>query len=156
MLGSKSSNGSGCFISGNRILTNAHVVSNSTFIQVRKYGQSKKVKARVLSISHESDLALLTVDDEDFFNDVKPLSLGNLPSVREKVTVYGFPLGGDTLSVTEGIVSRIEHRNYAHSSSYLLAGQIDAAINPGNSGGPVMVGSNIVGVVMQSLSLIHI
>ncbi|MCG2821275.1 MAG: PDZ domain-containing protein, partial [Candidatus Atribacteria bacterium] len=66
--------------------------------------------------------------------------------------VYGFPMGGDMLSITKGIISRIEHQPYVHSSSSFLAGQIDAAINPGNSGGPVLVNDKIVGVVMQGIS----
>ena len=60
-------------------------------------------------------------------------------------------MGGDTLSITKGVVSRIEHQPYVHSSITLLAGQIDAAINPGNSGGPVIVDGKIVGVVMQGI-----
>jgi hypothetical protein len=56
------------------------------------------------------------------------------------------------LSITKGIISRIEHQPYVHSSSSFLAGQIDAAINPGNSGGPVLVDDKIVGVVMQGIS----
>ncbi|THF97714.1 hypothetical protein TEA_010959 [Camellia sinensis var. sinensis] len=52
------------------------------------------------------------------------------------LTVVGYPLGGDTISVTKGVVSRIEVTSYAHGSSELLGIQIDAAINPGNSGGP--------------------
>jgi hypothetical protein len=61
-------------------------------------------------------------------------------------------MGGDMLSITKGIISRIEHQPYVHSSSSFLAGQIDAAINPGNSGGPVLVDDKIVGVVMQGIS----
>ncbi|XP_038709527.1 protease Do-like 2, chloroplastic isoform X3 [Tripterygium wilfordii] len=55
---------------------------------------------------------------------------------KDAVTVVGYPLGGDTISVTKGVVSRIEVTSYAHGSSDLLGIQIDAAINPGNSGGP--------------------
>lgn len=150
MLGPQSSTGSGSIISGERILTNAHVVRDQTFIQVRRYGEAKRVRARVLNISHDADLAILTVEDKDFFKGVSPLGFGDLPKPQQEVVVYGFPTGGDTLSTTKGVVSRIEHQVYAHSSIRLLAGQIDAAINPGNSGGPVMVGKNIVGVVMQS------
>jgi len=65
--------------------------------------------------------------------------------------VYGFPEGGDTLSATEGVVSRIEHQRYAHSRLELLAVQLDAAVNAGNSGGPVLLRDRVVGVVMQSL-----
>jgi S1-C subfamily serine protease len=46
--------------------------------------------------------------------------------------VIGYPIGGDNLSVTQGVVSRIDMQEYAHGSTELLAVQIDAAINPGN------------------------
>jgi len=151
MRGPRSTTGSGCIVKGNRILTNAHVVGDETFIQVRRYGEARKVQARVLSVSHEADLALLAVDDDTFFDGVTPLDIGQLPQAQQEVLVYGFPLGGDMLSVTKGVVSRIEHQTYAHSSCRFLAGQIDAAINPGNSGGPVMEGNKVVGVVMQSI-----
>ena len=143
--------GSGCVIVGNRILTNAHVVSDHTFIQVQLHGQPVKYNAQILFVSHEADLALLTVDDQSFYSSVKALEIGELPQVSEKVTVYGFPKGGDTLSTTEGIISRIEHQDYVHSYRSFLAIQIDAAVNGGNSGGPAIVQDKIVGVVMQGM-----
>ncbi|HSH13773.1 MAG TPA: serine protease [Desulfurivibrionaceae bacterium] len=149
MFGPTSLSGSGCVISGNRILTNAHVVSDNTFIQVRLFGQSRKYEARVLAVSHEADLALLTVDEPDFFMGIKPLEIGELAKVQQAVVVYGFPQGGDALSSTTGVVSRIEHQVYAHSMLDLLAVQIDAAINAGSSGGPVLVDDKIIGVAMQ-------
>lgn len=150
MGGQSNGTGSGCIIDGNRILTNAHVVSNNTFLQVKKAGQATKYTARVEAISHESDLAILNVDDLSFFKDSQPIKIGELAEVRDKVAVYGFPTGGDEMSITEGVVSRIEQRNYAHSSANLLACQIDAAINPGNSGGPVIKNDKIVGVAFQA------
>ena len=128
--GPRRGHGSGCVINGNRILTNAHVVSDHTFIQVQLNGRPNKFNARVQFISHEADLALLTVEDPSFFKEVKDLELAELPQVMDKVIVYGFPEGGDTLSTTTGVISRIEHRPYAHSLKRLLAIQIDAAINP--------------------------
>ena len=150
IVGPESGGGSGCIIKGNRILTNAHVVADASFIQVRRYGDAQRYNARVLNVSHDADLALLTVDDKDFFKGVTPLEFGGLPDTQQEVLVYGFPLGGDSLSITKGVISRIEHQRYVHSSSYFLAGQIDAAINSGNSGGPVIEGDKIVGVVMQN------
>ncbi|HHD82003.1 MAG TPA: serine protease, partial [Campylobacterales bacterium] len=67
--------------------------------------------------------------------------------------VYGYPMGGHTISVSTGIVSRIEHNRYAHSGKRFLSIQIDAAINPGNSGGPTISNGKIVGVVMQGITL---
>jgi len=143
--------GSGCIIKGNRILTNAHVVANSTHIQLRKYGEAKRHTAKVLYVSHEADLAVLTVDDPAFFENTKPIMLGPLPNTQEEVLVYGFPKGGDTLSITKGVISRIEHEVYAQSNLPFLAAQIDAPINPGNSGGPAINNNKIVGIIMQTL-----
>lgn len=151
MKSAVSATGSGCVIGGSRILTNAHVVSDQTLIQVRRYGEAKRYKARVLFVSHETDLALLTVDDPEFFIGVRPLELGPLPKTQQEVTVYGFPKGGDTLSITKGVISRIEHQTYAHSFIGFLAVQIDAAINPGNSGGPAIIDNQVVGIAMQSM-----
>jgi len=147
------SSGSGSIISGNRILTNAHVVANETFVEVKKYGDTKRYQAKVLEVSHDTDLALLEVEDKDFFKDVDALEFGTLPKMQDKVTVYGYPMGGHTISISTGIVSRIEHNRYAHSGKSFLSIQIDAAINPGNSGGPALSNGKIVGVVMQGITM---
>lgn len=147
------SSGSGSIIAGNHILTNAHVVANQTFLEVKKYGDTKRYQAKVLKVSHETDLALLEVEEQKFFEGTKPLDFGTLPNIQDRVTVYGYPMGGNTISVSRGIVSRIEHNQYAHSGENFLAIQIDAAINPGNSGGPAISDGKIVGVVMQQLLL---
>jgi S1-C subfamily serine protease len=143
--------GSGCIIEGNRILTNAHVVSDQTFIQVRRAGKAKKYTALVDMVGHESDLAILKVLDPAFFSGVQPVSIGKLPEFRDTVAVYGFPEGGDKLSITEGVVSRVEHGKYAHSNAFLLTCQIDASINSGSSGGPVIKDNQIVGVAFQGM-----
>ena len=145
------SNGSGAIISGNKILTNAHVVANQTFIEVKRHGETNRYEANVEYISHQADLALLSVKDKNFFKGTKSLSFGKLPKIQQEVTVYGFPMGGHSLSVSTGIVSRIEHTRYAHSREIFLSIQIDAAVNPGSSGGPAISDGKIVGVVMQQI-----
>ncbi|WP_020558866.1 S1C family serine protease [Thiofilum flexile] len=147
--GSESRIGSGFLIEGNRIITNAHVVANGTFIEVQRDGAPERYEAEVEFVTHEADLAILKVQDKAFFTDKKPLPIGGLPDIHQEVTVYGFPTGGDSLSVTKGIVSRIEYQTYAHSDLMFKAIQIDAAINAGNSGGPVLSDGKVVGVVMQ-------
>lgn len=150
-IGLRQYQGSGSIISGNRILTNAHVISDKTFVQVRRAGEAKKYTASVVAVQPSSDLAILSVDDLEFFRSATPLEIGDLPFVRDKVSVYGYPDGGDTLSITEGVVSRIEHQEYFHSNVNMLACQIDAPINSGNSGGPVVVNNKLVGVAFQGL-----
>jgi len=148
----RSSTGSGAIIEGGYILTNAHVVANQTFLEVQRYGQRKRYIAEVYAVSHQADLALLKVKEESFLKGVEPLTFGDLPEVEQKIVVYGYPMGGSTLSATIGVVSRIEHHTYAHSGEVFLAVQVDAAVNPGNSGGPALTNGKIVGVVMQVIS----
>lgn len=150
LMNPSQSSGSGAVISGRRILTNAHVVADASYVQVQKHNDPERYLGRVQFVSHASDLALIVVEDEDFFDDTPPLEIGDLPEPNTEVFVFGYPVGGRTLSVTKGILSRVEQQIYAHSGEFLLAGQIDAAINPGNSGGPVIVDGRIAGVVMQS------
>lgn len=142
--------GSGAVIEGHRILTNAHVTQDETMIEVMHENGSRAYSARLEQICHTCDLALLTVEDESFFDDVKPLKIGDLPELQSRVNVFGFPEGGESLSVTSGIVSRIEVGSYVHSMQSLLRVQIDAAINSGNSGGPVISNDRIVGIAMQA------
>ena len=146
------STSSGFIIDGHRLLTNAHSVEHSTQVKVKHRGSEAKYVAKVCAIGTECDLALLTVDDPAFWAGVTPVVLGKLPRLQDSVTVVGFPIGGDTISVTAGVVSRIEMTPYSHSSCDLLGVQIDAAINAGNSGGPCFDDQGAcIGVAFQSL-----
>ena len=144
--------GSGFIIEGRKIITNAHNVSNCKYLEIKKENIATRYIARVAFIGHDCDLATLTVDDNNFFADTVPLEFAGIPKVNTTVTTYGFPLGGSHISVTEGVVSRIEMDLYVHSGadSHLVI-QTDAAINPGNSGGPVMQSGKVVGLAFQGL-----
>ena len=151
MEGQRSATGSGCIIEGNRILTNAHVIADATFVQVKRAGTAKKYTAEVDIVGHECDLAILKVKDSSFFKDTAPVEIGELAEVRDEVATYGFPAGGEELAITEGVVSRVELQEYSHSYARLLSCQIDAAINPGSSGGPVIKEDKIVGVAFKAM-----
>ena len=148
-----SSTGSGVVIAGGAILTGAHVVANATFLQVQKPSHPDKAIARVRAVCHDADLALLeVVEPADFLHDVTPAELGDMPRLRDQVAVVGYPVGGEEISITEGVVSRIEVQRYSHSQRHLLAVTVDAAINAGNSGGPVFGGGKVVGIAFQKLT----
>ncbi|XP_034923663.1 protease Do-like 10, mitochondrial [Populus alba] len=144
--------GSGFVIPGKKILTNAHVVADHTFVLVRKHGSPTKYRAEVQAVGHECDLAILVVENEEFWKGMNFLELGDIPFLQEAVAVVGYPQGGDNISVTKGVVSRVEPTQYVHGASQLMAIQIDAAINPGNSGGPAIMGNKVAGVAFQNLS----
>ncbi len=145
--------GAGFIIAGPRIITNAHVISNSRFVTVERENDPKKYAAKVKFVAHDCDLAVLEVADQTFYKGLKPLEIGGIPQLASSVSAYGYPIGGERLSVTQGIVSRIDFQTYTHSAvDSHLACQIDAAINPGNSGGPVLQNGKVVGVAFQGYS----
>ncbi|GIX66278.1 serine protease [Babesia caballi] len=142
--------GSGFAIAGRMVLTNAHCVSWQNRCLLRKHGSTVKYPGRVVAIGHECDLAILAVDDDAFWEGVRPLDLGDVPSLHDAVTVVGYPTGGDNLCITSGVVSRVDVTTYAHSNFRLLCAQIDAAINAGNSGGPALKDGKVIGVAFQA------
>lgn len=139
---------------GHRIITNAHSVEHGSVIQVRRRGMDMKHEAIVEAVGQDCDLAVLRVEGEDsdeFWDGLEPMEFGELPQLQDEVAVLGYPIGGETMSVTEGVVSRIEMQEYAQAGRSLLALQIDAAINSGNSGGPVVNDElEVVGVAFQA------
>jgi hypothetical protein len=128
-------------------------VANATFMQIQKLSQPDKAIARVKAVSHDCDLALLeVVEPVDFLDDIEPAEVGEMPRLRDEVAVVGYPVGGEEISITEGVVSRIEVQRYSHSQRHLLAVTVDAAINAGNSGGPVFGNNKVVGIAFQKLT----
>lgn len=142
--------GTGFIIGPNQILTNAHVVSDNRRLLVTRRGSSRKHVAQVRHIAHDCDLALIELQDFKPFEGLPYLDIGGMPTLESRVSAIGYPVGGERLSVTQGVVSRIDFSNYSHSraDSHLVI-QIDAAINPGNSGGPVVQDGKVVGVAFQ-------
>lgn len=145
--------GTGFLIGKNRFLTNAHVVSNATRILIRTSNDPEPHPAKIVHIAHDCDLALIEAEDAKHFEKLTPLDFGGIPQLNTEVIAIGYPIGGDRISVTRGVVSRIDFRPYSHTGvDSHLAIQVDAAINPGNSGGPVMQGGKVVGVAFQGFS----
>lgn len=143
--------GTGAIIDGHRILTNAHVVLYASQIMVQADRSTERIRADVEAIAPGIDLAILKMRDETLFEGRPPLKLAEeLPRIKDTVNAYGFPVGGEQLSVTEGIISRIEYAKYSYGTAGLRI-QVDAALNPGNSGGPAIADGKIVGLVFSRI-----
>lgn len=141
--------GSGVVIDGKRILTNAHVVKYASQIYVQPNQSASYISARVEAMTPGMDLAILKLDDESFFDNRGNLPFAEeMPRVKDAINVYGYPTGGTELSVTQGIVSRIEYTDYYYQATGLRI-QVDAALNFGNSGGPAVSDGKLVGLVFS-------
>jgi S1-C subfamily serine protease len=116
-------------------------------------------------VGKECDIALLSVEDPEFWDAPLDQELpvvkepmrtalvpGPLPELQDQCAVVGYPTGGENISITQGVCSRIEMQGYVYATADLLAVQLDAAINSGNSGGPVINDRyECVGVAFQSV-----
>jgi len=142
----KSSTGSGSVVKikdKKFILTNAHCVQDSLFIECIKPENSKVFTMFIYDICPELDLALLESPEDNFWKGLVPIKFTDNDICEGSVFVAGFPQGGANPSVTRGIISRYTHMLYNNSVPN-IAIQVDAAINPGNSGGPVFDENNCV------------
>lgn len=124
--------GSGTIVSEDGyILTNAHVIENADEILVRLYDR-RELKAGVIGVDKQSDLALLKIDAKG----LPTVKLGSSKDLKPGawVMAIGNPFGFNH-TVTAGIVSA-KGRNF-QGENYVPFIQTDVAINPGNSGGPL-------------------
>lgn len=145
------SRATGFVIANNRIITNAHAISNYRYLQVRFGNSPKKINVEVEYISDDYDLAILKFENSKEIPKLIPLEFNTVLKLKEKVVVYGYPIGGDELSITEGIISRIQLSKYVYSQKTFTTIQTDAAINPGNSGGPVIINNKVIGIAFQGI-----
>lgn len=98
--------GSGVILDGKRILTNGHVVMYATRILVQANESTERIPATVVAVAPGMDLALLKLSDESLFDTRPPLQVAEgFPRIKDTVNAYGYPMGGEQLSVTEGIIS---------------------------------------------------
>jgi S1-C subfamily serine protease len=144
--------GSGVVIAPGRVLTNAHVVHEASEVLLETDKTPLPVLGKVIAVDLGRDLAVIEVDDADF-NAAHPAveMLSGLPKDGCRVTVMGFPLGGESMSTTSGVVSRSEWSDVGHHNEAGMRVQIDAAVNFGNSGGPAFVDGKLAGLVFSGM-----
>jgi Trypsin-like peptidase domain len=66
-------------VDGPRILTNAHCVADQKYVMVKRGGNPTRYHAHVEAVGHECDLAVLSVEDADFWVDSTPLEFADVP-----------------------------------------------------------------------------
>jgi S1-C subfamily serine protease len=151
--------GTGFYIGDKKIITNHHVIKGQTSLRLKRNGQAGNFAGRLLCRSRLCDLALVTVDDDAFWEGLPEVELQDaLPELDDTVVVVGYPAssgaGAKSVTVTRGVVSNLQLLDLSLESNnpHQLTIQIDAAINSGNSGGPVFNTDTcaVVGVAFAS------
>jgi putative serine protease PepD len=144
------SSGSGFVLDGDgRIVTNAHVVSGVTSVQVT-FADGRSVSARVVGKDEETDLAVLAVSPDGL--DLRPLELGDSSSVEtgDRVVAVGNPAGYPP-TAGSGRISGAGRRVEV-AGGYVIDDllETDAVIEPASSGGP-LIGSDgrVIGITAR-------
>lgn len=127
------------------IVTNAHVVSQASDVQVM-FANKDTLPAEIVAVDPEHDLAVVRIDPPE---PIPTLRLGRSDDllIGETVVAIGNPLGLQH-TVTAGIISALG-RELFFSDDVVYRGliQTDAPINPGNSGGPLLnINGHLIGV----------
>ena len=140
--------GSGFLINADgQILTNYHVISGSSDVEVTMPPDQSRYKAKMLMRDRAHDLALIQIDPKKKLTSFLKLGDSDGLQVGQKVLAIGNPFGlAGTL--TTGIVSSL-HRKIQSEDRGDLEDMIqtDAAINSGNSGGPLLDSQgNVIGI----------
>ena len=144
--------GSGVVIAPGRVLTNAHVVEQVSEILVESPQTALPISFELVAIDPSRDLALLSTTDAEFIKNHPPIPLfDGLPKEGTRVTVMGYPMGGEALSTTSGVISRIEWAEIGRGEEDGMRVQVDAAINFGNSGGPAFVDGKVAGLAFSGM-----
>jgi len=146
--------GSGFIVSSDGlVLTNKHVVSDSTADYTVYTNDGKKYSAKVLALDPVQDLAVIKIQSAG--KAFQPVTLGDSSGIQlgQTAIAIGNALGQFSNTVSVGIISGLQRTISASeqigSTSETLAGiiQTDAAINAGNSGGPLLnLKGEVVGI----------
>lgn len=125
------STGTGFYIGDKKILTNSHVIRHSTSLRVERHGQPGNFPARVLCEGVMCDLAIVTVDHDDFFVGLPAVKFQpEVPELDDTVICLGYPLGATSITVTRGVVSNVHMKDLSlrgwNDENLLLAVQIGA------------------------------
>ena len=115
------------------VLTNHHVIEEASTLDV-VYEEQSTFSAELLGTDSARDIAVLRICCNPSFSALEYSSQADV-KLGESVVTLGFPLGVDSLRVSQGIISGLQFS----SSNDRQEIQTDAAINPGNSGGPLLL-----------------
>ncbi|KAI8523025.1 hypothetical protein RHMOL_Rhmol13G0042500 [Rhododendron molle] len=142
--------GTGLILSGRRVLTTAHSVDNHTLLEVRNDYYPKSYTATMLAIAPEYDLAILTVDDDEFWEGLKPVEFGDTPSPGDKVIVDCYREDRDSLLLMTPVL-RLGMTRYSFWGTELLAFQVNVGLTGATNSGPAFdERGKCVGLKLQS------
>jgi S1-C subfamily serine protease len=135
----------GCVIEGKRILTSSYSLADHVLIEVMKKGESRKYAATVEIKDYHCGLALLHVEDETFFNGLKPVALLPVGSMAGRsAKVYKW----DSMSSLKEYLAELTKTSirFYEPNCGVLMHQFSTSMNEGGDGEPVFIDNMLAGM----------
>src|SRR4030042_6742185 len=135
----------GCVIDGRRIVTAAYSLSDHVLIEVMKKGESRKYQAAVAIKHYHTGLAILTVEDDSFFEGLKPVEFQPAGMISSRsARVYNW----DTLSSLKEYTAELAKTSirFYEPGCGVLMHQFSTSMNDGGNGEPVFIDGKLAGI----------
>lgn len=144
--------GSGVVLSDDgKILTNWHVIKNSSLVRVAfkptsnitsNPSKNAFLKAKIIKVDKQKDLAIVQIIYQQAIKDLTPIKLGKMKNLTpgDDIFTIGHP-EGQLFTFDTGIISQIRDNytwktNEYHKANFII--QTKNSISSGNSGGPLV------------------
>jgi len=138
--------GTAVVISGNMLLTKANMVQNATFIQVEKHGRADWIPARLVHQDSTINLALLTVDQPGFFEDITPAEIA--ASTTTEGVVHSVRWKGRQLEVSNSRPGRVEVIESPFGSVHHAVLRLSTDFSGGGWADPVFADDKLIGITV--------
>ncbi len=135
---------SGCVIENGRILTKAYPMANHVMVEVSKHGENRRYPAKVLLKDYNSGLALLRVNDPDFYEDLRPIQLAESGKIQKDATIARWDASG-IFKTYKAEAFKVALESYETKSVVLIHYMI-TGMAKGGGGEPVFVDGKLVGI----------
>jgi hypothetical protein len=135
----------GCVIEGRRIVTAVYSLTDHVLIEAMKKGESRKYQAAVAIKDYHIGLAVLTVDDDSFFDGLKPVEFSPPGAMTARnARIYKW----DTLSSFKEYTAELAKSSvrFYEPGCGVLMHQFSTSMNDGGNGEPVFIDGKLAGI----------
>ena len=135
---------SGCVVQGGRILTKAYSMADHVLVEVSKHGENRRYPATVLLKDFNSGLALLLVNDPDFYKDLRPIQLAESGKIQKDATIAWWDASG-IFKTYKAEALKVAIESYETKGVALIHYMI-TGMERGGGGEPVFVDGKLAGI----------
>ncbi len=137
----------GVVIANHQIVTTASDLEYLTLIRVQKGGRGQWWPGHLIWADYLSDVALITVSDKPFWEDLKPVTLASRVDPEASTRIVRWNSG--TFEMRQAEISRFDVTNPSFTDSAHVFAELTAELSGAGWGEPVFDGKRLIGLVFS-------